>query len=187
MKSSLLLCCLLCAKLIACASIFKVQEDIGRQRRSDDVAPLQLVVNQLVNRVTKVEAEVTGLSSHVSPLQAAVSQLVARVTRVEAENTALQTELNSVKTKRCETGTQHLQPHDKPGKRHTVHINFAHPYNNVPWVAVSLRGIDEDNHTKIRVGSGFSGISTTGFNAFVYEWADSHIFGVILTWIACDM
>ena len=88
-----------------------------------------------------------------------------------------------------ESGRQGLDPHHgtTQDRQHTVHISFSQEFASKPWVAVSLAELDDGSGGNVRVNSGVSAVSTSGFDVSVNEWADTHLASVGVTWIACSV
>ena len=88
-----------------------------------------------------------------------------------------------------------MRPHEAPEtitgdyheRRHTAHVTFSHPFPSTPWVAVSLAELDIDTNRNVRVNIGSSAVTSSGFDAFALEWADTNMISATLTWIACSL
>ncbi|XP_025098386.1 uncharacterized protein LOC112566421 [Pomacea canaliculata] len=143
----------------------------GRLERSDDPQPLAAVVDNLSSRLASLEASNTALKNQVTALE------------------------NQLRAKRCESGTVQLYPHAQPPQQvsgetrrpHTVHVNFDLPFPTQPWVVVAITRLDVDNRFNVRINVGADAISTSGFDARAYEWADTNTFSVSVVWVACDI
>lgn len=77
-----------------------------------------------------------------------------------------------------------------PDERRTFdyYVPFPTPFSSPPKVVCSLTRIDATSATAnaVRVGVKPTGITPEGFYIRVYTWWDNLVYGVDVSWIACN-
>jgi hypothetical protein len=67
----------------------------------------------------------------------------------------------------------------------SIVVQFPKSFDKTPSVSVSLAGLDIDNKFNARVLTSAENITTTGFVMSYHSWADTKIYRVKLSWVAC--
>ncbi|XP_059154623.1 uncharacterized protein LOC131940076 isoform X2 [Physella acuta] len=79
---------------------------------------------------------------------------------------------------------QDYMPSEGTGKINTVKVTFQTPYEKAPLVFVSMTSMDLNKDTNTRYWIGPTNVTPTGFDLVCGTWADTHIYGSGVTWIA---
>ena len=64
------------------------------------------------------------------------------------------------------------------------YINFNEKYEKIPKVIVSIKGLDTNKDTNIRLYLKTENIDTSGFDLLVKTWDNTSIYGVKISWIS---
>ncbi|XP_013400200.1 uncharacterized protein LOC106166253 [Lingula anatina] len=88
---------------------------------------------------------------------------------------------------RCESG---IVPSDvcngsQKCQSQVKHVRFDHPFDMPPNVMVAISTFDIWNGANSRLTTYHSGVTSQGFNVSIKSWADTHLYYVKVSWIAC--
>ncbi|XP_028402211.1 uncharacterized protein LOC114525188 [Dendronephthya gigantea] len=87
----------------------------------------------------------------------------------------------------CQMGTvgQDCWPNSDLCRTQRFHVNFTQSFEEAPSVIVSLHNLDVDQNFNLRVNGIAVNITSSGFDLWHRAWADTKIYGLGYSWIAC--
>ena len=161
--------------------------------------------NLLKKEINKLKEKQDKSFEENNILKKEINELKEKQNKTFEENNLLKKEINELKGQNKElkeqisnnvkiqsgeynagfpSNTSHYM-HCQTGQRSfKQHIYFSEKYDKIPHVIVSIKGLDTNKDTNIRLKVKTENIDTSGFDLIIATWDNTSIYGVRISWIS---
>ena len=161
--------------------------------------------NLLKNEINELKEKQEKSSKENNLLKNEIDELKEKQEKSSKENNLFKNEINELKeqnkvlkdqiSKQVKIQSGEFNADFPSNTNHYMHcstgfrsfkkyINFNEKYEKIPKVIVSIKGLDTNKDTNIRLYLKTENIDTSGFDLLVKTWDNTSIYGVKISWIS---